>query len=176
MEIVRELDLVNRWKPYGEPYLVGSVALDLVVEPDIDLETLEVVPTLHLSTSEELRLPLRWIAVLHGQVSCSLAAATGVHGARVALKLLLAGADVTMMRPRCSGTARAAAGGPRGNRGVAGRARVRERRAAEGEHEPGGRRPALPRLQQLHPGLPDLLRHGGRGHHRPERRSHRGSR
>lgn len=44
MEIVRELDLVNRWKPYGEPYLAGSVALDLVVEPDIDLEIYSPVP------------------------------------------------------------------------------------------------------------------------------------
>ena len=66
-------------------------------EPDIDLETLEVVPTLHLSTSEEVRLPLRWIAVLRGQVRCSLAATTGVHRAEDALKLLLAGADVAMM-------------------------------------------------------------------------------
>jgi len=56
-----------------------------------------VVPTLHLSTSEELRLPLRWIAVLHGQLRCSLAATTGVHSADDALKLLLAGADVAMM-------------------------------------------------------------------------------
>lgn len=75
----------------------GLVLFNRFLEPDIDLETLEVVPTLHLSSPEELRLPLRWIAVLRGQVDCSLAATTGVHGARDALKLLLAGADVTMM-------------------------------------------------------------------------------
>jgi len=75
----------------------GLVLFNRFLEPDIDLETLEVTPTLHLSTSEEVRLPLRWIAILHGRVSCSLAATTGVHEAADALKLLLAGADVTMM-------------------------------------------------------------------------------
>lgn len=66
-------------------------------QPDIDLETLRVDPTLRLSTSEEARLPLRWIAILYGRVSCSLAATTGIWTADDALKLLLAGADVTMM-------------------------------------------------------------------------------
>ena len=75
----------------------GLVLFNRFLEPDIDLEALAVVPTLHLSTSEEVRLPLRWIAILHGRVSCSLAATTGVHEAADALKLLLAGADVTMM-------------------------------------------------------------------------------
>jgi dihydroorotate dehydrogenase (fumarate) len=75
----------------------GLVLFNRFLEPDIDLDSLAVTPTLHLSTSEEVRLPLRWIAVLHGQVPCSLAATTGVHTARDALKLLLAGADVTMM-------------------------------------------------------------------------------
>lgn len=75
----------------------GLVLFNRFLQPDIDLETLEVDPTLHLSTSEELRLPLRWIAMLHGKVSCSLAATTGIHTAEGALKLLLAGADVTMM-------------------------------------------------------------------------------
>lgn len=75
----------------------GLVLFNRFLEPDIDLEALAVVPTLHLSTPEELRLPLRWIAVLRGRVGCSLGATTGVHGAEDALKLLLAGADVTMM-------------------------------------------------------------------------------
>ncbi|HXM55169.1 MAG TPA: dihydroorotate dehydrogenase-like protein [Candidatus Dormibacteraeota bacterium] len=75
----------------------GLVLFNRFLEPDIDLDALAVVPTLHLSTAEELRLPLRWIAVLNGQVGCSLAATTGVHAAEDALKLLLAGADVTMM-------------------------------------------------------------------------------
>jgi dihydroorotate dehydrogenase (fumarate) len=75
----------------------GLVLFNRFLQPDIDLETLEVDPTLHLSTSDELRLPLRWIAILHGRVECSLAATTGVHTAEDAIKLLLAGADVTMM-------------------------------------------------------------------------------
>ncbi|HSJ50293.1 MAG TPA: dihydroorotate dehydrogenase-like protein [Actinomycetota bacterium] len=75
----------------------GLVVFNRFLQPDIDLETLEVDPTLHLSTSEEVRLPLRWIAILFGRVNCSLAATTGVHTWEDAVKLLLAGADVTMM-------------------------------------------------------------------------------
>ncbi len=75
----------------------GLVLFNRFFQPDIDLETLSVDPTLHLSTSEELRLPLRWIAVLSGRIECSLAATTGVHTWEDAVKLLLAGADVTMM-------------------------------------------------------------------------------
>jgi dihydroorotate dehydrogenase (fumarate) len=75
----------------------GLVLFNRFLQPDIDLETLRVDPTLHLSTSDELLLPLRWIAILHGLVSCSLAATTGVWSAEDAVKLLLAGADVTMM-------------------------------------------------------------------------------
>jgi dihydroorotate dehydrogenase (fumarate) len=74
----------------------GLVLFNRFVQPDIDLETLSVVPEVHLSTSAELLLPLRWIAILHGRVSASLAATTGVHRAEDVLKLLLAGADVTM--------------------------------------------------------------------------------
>jgi dihydroorotate dehydrogenase (fumarate) len=75
----------------------GLVLFNRFLQPDIDLETLDVDPTLHLSTSEELRLPLRWIGILRGRVGCSLAATSGVHTSEDALKLLLAGADVTMM-------------------------------------------------------------------------------
>lgn len=75
----------------------GLVLFNRFLQPDIDLETLDVDPTLHLSTSEELRLPLRWIAILRGRVDTSLAATTGVHTWEDAVKLLLAGADVTMM-------------------------------------------------------------------------------
>jgi dihydroorotate dehydrogenase (fumarate) len=75
----------------------GLVLFNRFMQPDIDLETLAVDPTLHLSTSEELRLPLRWIGILRGRVNASLAATSGVHTADDAVKLLLAGADVTMM-------------------------------------------------------------------------------
>jgi dihydroorotate dehydrogenase (fumarate) len=66
-------------------------------QPDFDLENLEVVPSLHLSSSSELRLPLRWVAILYGHVKASLAATTGVHAAEDAIKILMAGADVAMM-------------------------------------------------------------------------------
>jgi dihydroorotate dehydrogenase (fumarate) len=65
-------------------------------QPDFDIETREVVPALALSTPVEIRLPLLWIALLYGRVNASLAATTGVHGARDAIKYLLAGADVVM--------------------------------------------------------------------------------
>jgi dihydroorotate dehydrogenase (fumarate) len=66
-------------------------------QPTIDLETLEVVPDLVLSSSMESRLPLRWIAILYGRVEASLAATTGVHTHLDVLRMLMAGADVTMM-------------------------------------------------------------------------------
>lgn len=66
-------------------------------QPDIDLEALEITPNLQLSTSTELRLPLRWIAILYGKVKANLAATTGVHTADDVIKLLMAGADATML-------------------------------------------------------------------------------
>jgi dihydroorotate dehydrogenase (fumarate) len=66
-------------------------------QPDINLDSLEVVPDLVLSTPFEMRLPLRWIAILHGHVKASLAATTGVSSGRDVVKLLMAGADVTQM-------------------------------------------------------------------------------
>jgi dihydroorotate dehydrogenase (fumarate) len=75
----------------------GLVLFNRFVQPDIDLDEIEVEQTLHLSTSEELLLGLRWIAILRGRVDASLAATTGVHTPEDAVKVLLAGADVTMM-------------------------------------------------------------------------------
>jgi dihydroorotate dehydrogenase (fumarate) len=66
-------------------------------QPDIDLEELEVRPNVLLSTPQAMRLPLRWIAILHGRVSASLAATSGIHSARDVLCMLMAGANVTMM-------------------------------------------------------------------------------
>lgn len=65
-------------------------------QPDLDLERLEVVPNLELSSPGEIRLPLLWIAVLHGRVRASLAATTGVHTPAEVLKYLMAGADAVM--------------------------------------------------------------------------------
>jgi dihydroorotate dehydrogenase (fumarate) len=66
-------------------------------QPDIDLEELEIRPNVLLSTPQALRLPLTWIGILHGRVKASLAATGGVHTAEDAVKLLMVGADVTMM-------------------------------------------------------------------------------
>lgn len=75
----------------------GLVLFNRFYQPDIDLETLTVEPRLVLSTSDELRLPLRWTAILRPQLAASIAVTTGVHTADDVLKCLLAGADVTMM-------------------------------------------------------------------------------
>ncbi|MFQ5581309.1 MAG: dihydroorotate dehydrogenase-like protein [Mariprofundaceae bacterium] len=66
-------------------------------QPDIDLETLNVMPSLNLSTSADSLLAMRWIAILRGRVKLSLAATSGIHTAEDAIKMLLAGADVTHM-------------------------------------------------------------------------------
>jgi len=66
-------------------------------QPDIELETLEISPNLLLSTPMASRLPMRWIAILHGHLGANLAATSGIHRASDALKMLMAGADVTML-------------------------------------------------------------------------------
>jgi len=75
----------------------GLVLFNRFYQPDLDIEAMEVVPALELSSSVELRLPLRWIAILHRRHRVSLAASTGVHTATDVVKVLLAGADVAMM-------------------------------------------------------------------------------
>lgn len=74
----------------------GLVLFNRFLQPDIDLETLSVEPKLVLSSSDELRLPLRWIAILRSYFDQSLAATSGVHTSEDVIKLLLAGADVAM--------------------------------------------------------------------------------
>jgi dihydroorotate dehydrogenase (fumarate) len=66
-------------------------------QPDLDLTTLEVKPNVILSTPQSMRLPMRWIAILHSTVKANLAATGGIHSAEDALKMLMVGADVTMM-------------------------------------------------------------------------------
>jgi dihydroorotate dehydrogenase (fumarate) len=75
----------------------GLVLFNRFYQPDIDLESLEVTPNVQLSEPGGIRLPLRWIAILRGKVKASLAATTGVHSAEDVLKLVMAGADATMM-------------------------------------------------------------------------------
>ena len=75
----------------------GLVLFNRFYQPDIDLENLEILPNVILSTPQALRLPLRWIAILHGRIRASLAATSGIHTAQDVIKMLMAGADVTMM-------------------------------------------------------------------------------
>jgi dihydroorotate dehydrogenase (fumarate) len=77
----------------------GLVLFNRFYQPDLDLETMDVVPRLELSQPWELRLPLRWIAILRPQLGpdVSLAATSGVHAASDVTKALMVGADVAMM-------------------------------------------------------------------------------
>ena len=75
----------------------GLVLFNPFYQPDLNLETLEVAPRMVLSNSDELRLPLRWVAILYGRVLADLAITSGVHTAEDVLKGLMAGAKVTMM-------------------------------------------------------------------------------
>ncbi|HEY6951311.1 MAG TPA: dihydroorotate dehydrogenase-like protein [Bacteroidota bacterium] len=75
----------------------GLVLFNRFYQPDIDLEALEIRPGVVLSQSYDSRLALRWIAILKGNVKASLAATGGVHTAEDVLRLIMAGADVTMM-------------------------------------------------------------------------------
>ena len=75
----------------------GLVLFNRFYQPDIDPDTRKVAPTLELSSSSELRLPLRWTAILSGRVEASLAVTTGVHTGADVARCLLAGADVAMM-------------------------------------------------------------------------------
>lgn len=75
----------------------GLVLFNRFVQPDIDLTSLTVRPELHLSSRDEMRLPLRWIAILRGRVPLGLAATSGVQEPEDGIKLVLAGADVVMV-------------------------------------------------------------------------------
>ena len=75
----------------------GLVLFNRFYQPDLDLEELEVVPRLVLSSSQELRLPLRWIAILYGRIAADLALTTGIHTAEDVLKATMAGANASMM-------------------------------------------------------------------------------
>ncbi len=75
----------------------GIVLFNRFYQPDIDLEELTVVHDLELSNSYELRLRLRWIAILYGRVGCDLAVTGGVHSAKDVLKCMLTGASAAMM-------------------------------------------------------------------------------
>jgi len=75
----------------------GLVLFNRFYQPDIDVEALEAVPSLHLSDSSELLLRLRWLAILSGKVRASLAVSGGVHTATDAIKAIMTGASAVQM-------------------------------------------------------------------------------
>jgi len=90
-------NFANMAKRFAESGANGLVLFNRFYQPDIELESLEVTPCVYYSTPMAMRLPMRWIAILYDRVGCSLAATSGVHRGTDALKLLMAGADVTML-------------------------------------------------------------------------------
>ena len=75
----------------------GLVLFNRFYQPDIDLEKLEVVPNVLLSSPMDLRLPLRWTAILYGKIKADIAATSGIYTAEDALKMIMAGAKVTQV-------------------------------------------------------------------------------
>ena len=84
-------------KDLDDAHADALVLFNRFYQPDLDIENLEVVPDLMLSTPFELRLPLRWIAIIYSHVKCSLALTRGVHSHIEVLKALMAGADIVQM-------------------------------------------------------------------------------
>jgi dihydroorotate dehydrogenase (fumarate) len=89
--------LPNFTRKLAEAGAQGLVLFNRFYQPDFDLEALEVTPNLVLSNSHELRLPLRWIAILYGKLGLDFALTSGIHTAEDAIKAVMAGASVTMM-------------------------------------------------------------------------------
>jgi len=90
-------NLANMAKRLDQAGANALVLFNRFYQPDIDLEELEIRPNVLLSTPQALRLPLTWIGILYGRVQASLAGTSGVHDAPDVIKLLMAGANVTMM-------------------------------------------------------------------------------
>lgn len=90
-------NMANMAKKLDEAGANALVLFNRFYQPDINLDELEVYPHVLLSTPQALRLPLRWIAILYGRIGVDLAATSGVHEADDVLKMLMAGANVTMM-------------------------------------------------------------------------------
>lgn len=90
-------NFANMAKRLDEVGANGLVLFNRFYQPDIDLESLEVKPNILLSTPMAMRVPLRWVALLFGKLKASLAATSGIHRASDVLKMLMAGADVTML-------------------------------------------------------------------------------
>jgi len=89
--------LANFAKQLQEKGADGLVIFNRFYQPDLDIEELDVVPNLRLSTADELRLRLRWLAILSSQVELSLAATGGAHNAVDVIKATMAGAHSVQM-------------------------------------------------------------------------------
>lgn len=89
--------MTNMAKRLDEAGADGLVLFNRFYQPDIDLEELTVVPNVLLSNSYDMRLPLRWVGVLYGHVKASLAATSGIHSSQDVIKMIMSGADVTML-------------------------------------------------------------------------------
>ena len=87
----------NMLKQLDEGGVDGLVMFNRFYQPDLDLENLDIIPNLVLSTPYAMRLPLRWIAIMYGHLHADMALTSGVHTAEDALKGVAAGAAVTMM-------------------------------------------------------------------------------
>ena len=90
-------NMANMAKRFDEAGADGLVLFNRFYQPDINLDELEIQPNVLLSTPQALRLPLTWIGILYGRVHAGLAATSGVHGPEDVVKLLMVGADVTML-------------------------------------------------------------------------------
>lgn len=90
-------NLANMAKQLVEKGADGLVLFNRFFQPDIDLQSLELTPNISLSSQAAMRLPLRWIALLYGRLKADLAATSGIHNGRDVVKMLMAGADVTML-------------------------------------------------------------------------------
>ncbi|MBW4621718.1 MAG: dihydroorotate dehydrogenase-like protein [Cyanosarcina radialis HA8281-LM2] len=90
-------NMAHMAKRLDEAGAEALVLFNRFYQPDINIDTLEVEPNVILSTPQAMRLPLRWIAILYGRINASLAATSGVHHGQDVIKLLMAGANITML-------------------------------------------------------------------------------
>jgi dihydroorotate dehydrogenase (fumarate) len=90
-------NMANMARRLDEAGANGLVLFNRFYQPDIKMDTLEIEPNILLSTPMAMRLPLRWVAILHGHIKADIAATSGIHRATDALKMLLVGANVTML-------------------------------------------------------------------------------
>ena len=108
MRAATKMPLAVKLSPYFTNFANMAARLDALgpdalvlfnrfYQPDIDIEEIEVTPSLMLSTQVDTRLPLRWIGILFGKVRANLAATSGIHRGCDVIKIVMAGADVTML-------------------------------------------------------------------------------